>query len=64
MRTRSKYKSILDTINSDQSAYNQARVLKLLWAGKEVLLKSVAQPMPTYSMSVFLLLKTFCENLG
>ncbi|XP_019165689.1 PREDICTED: uncharacterized protein LOC109161653 [Ipomoea nil] len=32
-------------------------------AGKEVLLKSVAQSMPTFSMSVFLLLESVCESI-
>ncbi|XP_019173613.1 PREDICTED: uncharacterized protein LOC109169222 [Ipomoea nil] len=32
-------------------------------AGKEVLLKSVAQSMPTFSMSVFLLPETICQSI-
>nr|GMD23903.1 uncharacterized protein LOC109183030 [Ipomoea batatas] len=32
-------------------------------AGKEVLLKSIAQALPTFTMSVFLIPKTMCEHL-
>ncbi|XP_031106167.1 uncharacterized protein LOC116010798 [Ipomoea triloba] len=32
-------------------------------AGKEVLLKSIAQAMPTFTMSIYLLPKTLCSNL-
>lgn len=33
------------------------------WAGREILLKSVAQGVPTYSMSCFLLSKTTCKKM-
>lgn len=35
----------------------------LPWAGKEVLLKSVAQAMPTLTMSVYLMSISLCERL-
>ena len=35
----------------------------LTHAGKEILIKSMAQAMPTYSMSCFLLLEKLCEEL-
>lgn len=32
-------------------------------AGREILIKSVAQAIPAYTMSCFKLLKTWCEDL-
>ena len=36
----------------------------LAWAGKELLVKTVAQVIPNYTMSCILLLKHFCEDLN
>jgi hypothetical protein len=33
-------------------------------AGREILIKAVIQAIPTYTMSVFLLLKTLCKDIN
>ena len=33
-------------------------------AGREVLIKTIAQAIPTYSMSLFLLPKTLCSDIN
>ncbi|XP_031120805.1 uncharacterized protein LOC116024042 [Ipomoea triloba] len=51
---------IEDKIKQRFSSWNKRLISR---AGKEVLLKSVAQSMPTFSMSVFLLPQSICQSI-
>jgi hypothetical protein len=55
------FKEIKERVIQKQNNW-KAKLLTL--AGKEILLKAVVQAIPTYSMSVFLLLISLCKDLN
>jgi len=60
---RSKRRTFEGILNRVRKKIDGWKERFLSQAGKEVLLKSVIQAIPTYSMSVFKLPKTLCTNL-
>jgi len=60
---RSKKKPFLflvDRIKSRMSSWTRRLVS---WVGRKVLIKAVAQVIPTYSMSIFKLLQELCHSI-
>ena len=56
-----EFKSIIDRVSKRLQDWK----LKLLsQAGREILLKAVIQAIPTYCISVFMLLKTLCSKIN
>lgn len=51
---------VLDKIGHRVGSWSKRFVSK---AGREILLKTVAQALPTYTMSIFLLPLSFCEDI-
>jgi hypothetical protein len=61
---RSKIQSFNGIKDRVWKRLNNWKVKFLSQAGKEILLKAVVQAIPTYSMSVFLLLITLCKDMN
>ncbi|XP_041016156.1 uncharacterized protein LOC121258678 [Juglans microcarpa x Juglans regia] len=61
---RSKSTAFQGIIEKVSKRMENWKVKFLSKAGKDILIKAVVQAIPTYSMSVFLLLKTLCKKLN
>lgn len=57
---RASFNDIKDKLSKKLAGW---RVKLLLKAGKEVLIKAVAQAIPTYTMSCFKIPDSFCDEL-
>ena len=57
----STFKDVRERIAKRVTGWEEKLILK---AGREVLIKIVAQAIPTYSMSLFQLPKTLCSDIN
>lgn len=55
------FKGIVDMASKKLGNWKKKFISK---AGKEILIKAILQAIPTYSMSVFLLLMSLCKQLN
>ena len=60
---RSRQKSFLFLVDRVQKRLSGFMDRLILWAGREVLIKAVAQAIPTYVMSIFKLSKELCHTI-
>jgi hypothetical protein len=61
---RSRYKAFKSIKDKVWARLNYWKVKFLSQADKEILIKAIVQVIPTYSMSVFLLLISLCKELN
>jgi len=60
---RSKKKPFLFLVDRVKSKLSSWMGTLVLWAGREVLIKAVAQAIPTYSISVFKFSQELCQSI-
>jgi hypothetical protein len=61
---KSKHLAFQDIVESVTKRLSNWKIKFPSQAGKEVLLKAVAQAIPTYSMGMFLLLISLCKKIN
>ena len=57
----STFKGLLERITNKVMGWKEKHISK---AGREVLIKTVAQAIPTYSMSLFKIPKVICDGIN